>query len=285
MITDDEIIEEFAAANPASVWSDTTRSAPLDLNAIRERNVPVVELGERAKPAGRRSGRGWVDIGVAATIVAIVVAGVVMMRRDDSGTVADRSPATSSADDATGRSLPAPELSVGDRLVAAFSDQDVSAIRELLAYDATVEMMDAGDRVALSELIAWFEATRWRFEPVAPCVRAGSTHVRCDVVQHNAWSDARTTDGASGEFLLEIDDGSVSSLVYDESYVEWENIAIRPFREFVWMTHADDLEDMWLGGRPYSPQLTDESIDLFERYTAEYVAAMQARQSSAISPG
>ena len=161
-------------------------------------------------------------------------------------------------------------LSLGEDFVVAMDAHDLEAARRVVADDATFDVFwaDWGTDVAL--LFEWLVAGDWRFDPVG-CKQTGHDTVRCTVDQRTAWSEALDVPPTPGAVTLTLDQDVIRNVRYEFSLQEE---AFRPFGGFVRENDPDAFEAMWITDGLFRPAATQESVELFERYTAAFVASL-----------
>lgn len=214
----------------------------------------MAETGSRSTKVARDPRRNFV-IGIAV-VAAIVVGVLILLRPLDDG--------------------PATPVEVATVFVEAYEVLDVDTASSYLAADANLHLFNANTE-ELPLAFSWDEATGFKIL-LDSCAETSSgpsgTTVRCDYEYHGirseeiglgpyggSWLDFTVLDGkiASGSDHLEFTLNGFSS----EMWV--------PFAAWVAETHPDDVTIMYGDSSQTSPQITDESIALWEQRTREYV--------------
>jgi hypothetical protein len=149
---------------------------------------------------------------------------------------------------------------------------DATRAREMLSDEPVIHVTmgpNAQSAEGFEGLLAWFDAGSWHFEVEdCPVIAPGPPEqIACVVYQENAWSRARGVDPVDAELILWIGDGEVVGLDYHFNIDVWSVEAFGPFNEFVRQEHPESLDIMWSG---VGPNFTPESLELFERYSAEF---------------
>ncbi len=231
-----------------------------------------------------RSPKRLTMLAVAASIV-VLIAGLVVIWQTNDGSepadqpapntvVVDTTPTTAlGGDDSDAAPFDAAALTtVGEQLATALNTDDPDTIVQLVSESAEpISVFGATSRDDLVNLFGWINASDWRFEPQA-CEAREPNQVQCTVLQSNAWATAAGADPVEGTLSMNVENGQVVSLLYlfDNSYGEY----FADFYRFVLDRDRDDAAAMWAtagDGRTLWPTLTDESFELFEQYTGEYV--------------
>lgn len=181
-------------------------------------------------------------------------------------------------------------------LWSEYTDEYVSGAAEQLAFDflearavwdsdeavsyldenpiVAVSPADSADTLALE--MAWQEATGLVITPSACTTGPGQLRgepisITCVVVINGSVATASGVEPYPGGYEFEVSDGIIRSVTFNDlglySSSEWV-----PFKTWVAANHPDDIVVMYTGGRHDTPQLDQESFDLWRTYTAEYVA-------------
>ena len=250
------------------------------------RHQEAMMLTPRSTETNRSPKRSTM-LAAAASIVAVIAGLIVISRSNDGSEPADQPVPTTVVVETTtalgGDGSEAAEFdaealtAVGERVVTALNTDDPETIVQLVSVSADpISVFGATTRVDLLNLFGWINASDWRFEPQA-CEAREPDQVQCTVLQSNAWATAAGAEPAEGTLSLRVENGQVVSLIYlfdnspvTSSYGE----AFGDFYAFVLDRDRDDAAAMWAtagDGRTLWPTLTDESFELFEQYTAEYV--------------
>lgn len=217
-------------------------------------------------------------LAVAASVV-VVIAGIVAiaLSRDGSDSTPVDQPVPPITIDIATTIAPVDTealAAIGERLITAFDNGDPDTVAELVADDA--EPIDVNGAVAKSELLdlfGWIDASDVRLE-LQECVGREPDQAQCTVLQSMAWATAAGADPAEGTMFMTIEDGQIVAMRYGrpdsfESYY-------LDFRSFVRQADPAAPEQMWRttsGGRPF-PVLTEESFELFEQYSTQYVSSL-----------
>jgi hypothetical protein len=251
-------------------------------------NQEAMMLTPRSTETDRSPKRSTM-LAVAASIV-VVIAGLIVISQSNDGSepadqpapttvVVDTSPTTAPVgDDSDAAPFDAAALTaVGMRTVTALNTDDPDAIVRLVSESADpVSVFGATSRADLVNLFGWINASDWSFEPQA-CEAREPDQVQCVVLQSNAWATAAGAEPVEGTLSMRIENGQVVSLIYlfdNNPVTSTYGEAFGDFYAFVLDRDRDDAAAMWAtagDGRTIWPTLTDESFELFEQYTAEFV--------------
>lgn len=269
----------------------TEAVAPPAVEMEREASVPgIVLLGadendDEVEPT-TTSPRGWLLVGAVVAAVVVVV-GVFVA---DDGSERDRETAdgpstvvamvrTWPADGRVGQDQDGgvPEEvaalgAVGDRFTAALGTGEAGSALRLMSADATVDgLFGADDRGDVADLFGWFDATDFRLE-VDGCRAYEPDQVRCAARQSSGWSDAVDATPVRGLVLMTVEQSRITALSYIYDRNAWGPLVQDPFVEYVRENHPASAVPLW--DRDGRPRLTDRTLALFERYSAEYAAAL-----------
>jgi hypothetical protein len=278
-MTFEEIDLLVRRANPVPV-----RSVPAPLPSAGEDHVrggtamQIEDLDSTASIQRRPGGRlpsGPIAVAAAALVivVALVAVSTITGGDDSSDTAApDMSPAA-----------------VADAFVASLADYDAAEALSYLRDDGLAEAAGAAGRlhygpgaVGLASDLRWREVTgfQWFFDPCEEVDGdSGSDHstLRCPFAYHGIHSEEQGHEPYEGStYRIVVRDGRIHGFTEqidclgngfnDEVWV--------PFLQWLVANHPDDVSVMYPDGRGASRHsTTDESIDLWERRSREYVDA------------
>ncbi|MDH3300020.1 MAG: hypothetical protein OES24_05890 [Acidimicrobiia bacterium] len=247
---------------------------------------------ERDPVAGRPGvgSRRLLLIGIAAA-VALVVVGVLAVRQEDRVSVIMPGP-TSSTVTTTSAQGPddtpvdaAAEAEIAEEIAMQFmearADYDGETVLSLLAPDVsfnTAEIAQSVDEVLLQA--EWEQAVGWQYlEP--SCSLSAPGRVGCTYTIQGPINERLGLGPYEGNvFLLEISDGRITRVDHQIVAFDFYTDVEVGFNTWVRQNHPDDFAVMNEGDRlmggdfPSFPHLTPESIQLWERYTAEYLATL-----------
>lgn len=171
---------------------------------------------------------------------------------------------------------------LGDRFMSARADYDWGTLVDLLDPDATFgdsELAQSVDEYRLQS--EWERIVDWQF--LNPSCTAGTPQrVVCAYSVSDAFNEAAGQGPFPGNsFLLIVEDGRISSVSHivtlDEAFFSANEVQ---FYSWVRENHPDDLTRMLDGDRLMGGairtfvKLTDESMRLWERHTADYLASV-----------
>lgn len=297
MTTEERVMSLFESANPVPEPDNSTPLTASDYLATLDRRTSTMTLTaiEPEAPEHNNSKRPWL-MAAAAVAALTLVAGLILAatRTGEVPVPADQPEPTLPAGEpeskapTTALDIDGSEASpfdadaliaVGERVVTALNTDDPDTIAQLVSVSADpISVFGATSRVDLVNLFGWINASDWSFELQA-CEAREPDQVQCTVLQSNDWATAAGAEPAEGTLSLRIEDGQVVSMIYlfDNSPVTSAyGEAFGDFYAFVLDRDRDDAAAMWAtagDGRTLWPTLTDESFELFEQYTAEYVEA------------
>lgn len=151
-----------------------------------------------------------------------------------------------------------------------------------LADDALVSIPPARSVDEIPMELAMRQAIGWIYE-VDSCsvVEAhrlvdGTRRVLCSVTHHNDLSRALGVGPyTTARFTMDVNGGLITSVFLSVPLATYTEEALRPFWEWIVGTHPEDVEKMISEGSS-TPVLTAESIDLWRRFIAEFVAEQES---------
>lgn len=159
-------------------------------------------------------------------------------------------------------------VALGGDFIRAVDDWDAPATVALLDPDA--EISDLIESIELyGSKHEWLEILNWRWTLDECTVTHDVPPIRvvCFYTHHNAWMDALGDDPVRNRYVFTITDGRITKV--DNLF-----FAFRGWSEFhFWVdaNHPNDLDVMFDSNRSV-PLFTPESLALWERNTAEFVA-------------
>lgn len=268
MITEEAVVRLFIEANPVATghYVDATEEI-VDVDQLFDRSTPMIDL--EVAPAAhltRPPRKRWPA--VAAAIV-LVIAGVV---------VALSVTLSTSSDTEAGLADPSPPADP-EAIAFAFVDArnafDGRTAQLQFASDAVFDD-DAGGVDTIDDLpilYDWYSAVdfKWTITGCTSDDDAERTTVTCDYEVENAISQVA---GASptyfGTFVFEIVDGEISAFFnqFPGAIGAWV-----PFQAWADEFHPTEAADVIYERQGLSrnqPALTDESVDLWDRYVDEF---------------
>ena len=255
MITDDQVIALFAKANPVpslDLLDPIEPVTPGRLEDQSERSRDMTELKTTPKQDGVKRGSGWLVPVLAVTVIAVVALAIILTRDDG---------------------VASPE-SVANAYMEARENLDADAALALFAPNAEVNE-EGFDFSQMSALFTWYEASHWNWTPGQCPISSGreETLARCSYEFENDWTRALEHAPIAGEIQILISDGEITRL---NSFLDttqfgdvWES-----FLGWISANHPDDFDKMLVSGGT-SPLIDDNSIALWEQYTAEFVAEQE----------
>jgi hypothetical protein len=295
VITDDEVMRLFERADPARV-DETAPVIVTDgyLATLRTRSSNVTLIDTEPTPTRPTSRHRWlIAAAAAAVVVAIVVGAIVLATRNDtnepqipaapSTTVA---PATPDEADAAQRRVAAEELATG--FLDAYGAFDADRAASYLTAEAIAQEWGSPEQFRLNihylEAIGYkqtiLQSPRPRTAVDGHCGLQGDSaagvSLRCAYDLHALRSDAIGLGPfGNNEWDLTVRDGKIVSaspgwafLTNGFSEQMWE-----PFAAWVASEYPDDVVVMYTDRRQQMQRLNEESIQLWEQRSREYVAS------------
>ena len=264
----DAAFQRLRDANPVP-HPAALRERPIDASVFlvatqqRSREMQTKHEPIQTETAPPRRRRNWIPAVVAAVVVMILAgASVVVFTGDTEPDVAGG---------------PASPVEIATAFIEARDAWDGEAARALVADDALIDgfVATADEYLTQDE----FErATGWRFmQPdCAETVAGPPADVFCTYTMENAWSRARGVGPfPNSKFWFTIADGKIQQLTHLFEISEFSPQVWDVVRKWVRDTHPEDLDVL------YTPEFdapirTPEAIALWEQYTKEFVASMEA---------
>ena len=256
MTFEDQIASLFARANPVPSLDllDPIEVVDMDhLTAESERSSSMSEihtLEPKVVPERRRP----FAVLVAAAALVVVAIGVVI-------TLANRQP-----DDAV-----TPAETIAMTYMEAMSAKDLATLTEVVAPELGIDFDE------LPRRWEYERATGWVFPPLGCEEQSTSldgTLVSCLYSNDGSWMEALGLEPDVGRDVLLIRDGQVHEVTGDSSYSQpGVGQAWFAFREWVEQNHWRDLATIYDTG---NPRYTPEAVALWEQFTEEFVAEMEA---------
>lgn len=258
MITDDQVVALFAKANPVPSLDLIDPVAPVSPGRLEdpsERSREMTDLKTVDSNDASRPRRAWL---VPALAGLAVVVGLAVVPAWDRG--------------------PASPQEVADAYMEARQDLDTKAITGLFAPDATV-LEDDFDLSEMPALIEFWRATGWDWTPTG-CTEIVSgpafNTFTCGYEFENDWTRVLDHPPVTGAITLVIGGEEISQITSLTSYIDVSQLNDVWGAVIDWMTanHPDDTRTMYTDDMSH-PELDPAAIALWERYTDEYVAAIE----------
>ena len=277
MITEDEVMRLLERADPArrAVTAPAIDAAEY-LDALRTRSSNVTLLNTEPSPT-RPPHRRWPIIAAAAAaVVAVVVGGLVLAARDDDEPQIPAGPSTVAPDTPA-----AAAEQIARDFLAAYGAFDADQAMTYLTDEALAGMSGsaagANTRDEFRLELALLEAQGYKqtitgCEP--PADSSSRTTARCSYDFHGIRSDEMGLGPYSGNYWdLTVRDGKIVSAMNTIAFATngfseqvWE-----PFAEWVATTYPDDVMRMYDSGSQTEFRLSEESVQLSEQRSREYV--------------
>jgi hypothetical protein len=277
----DTLIRQLAAADeyaPEHELPEMARTSTVALTEIRRRiDMDTKEVQPTKPPRERRALSGWLAAGTAFAAIVIAIAVVAVLAIGGTEPAEPASPTTvPSTTTTTVSSAIADATDVATQFVSARSTYDTDAALALVALDAQVDLGPAQDAAMLVDEMRWQEAsglvTTSEGCAADPSTSEAGTVVTCRVRVESPILDASGSDPTAFTYEFVVADGLITSATFLDlgtySQDVWE-----PFHDWVLANRSDSYRSMFaLQGT--AVVLTDESIDLWRRYTNEYVSEL-----------
>lgn len=286
MITDDEVMQLFAQADPARASDIAPRvdaAGYLDALRTRSTDMTLVENPPRRSDPNAR-GHRWLLMGAAAAVVLIVLGTLVVANRDDStGVVTDQTPVATSAPPAPApAAAPTEAERVAANFLAAYDAFDADAVAAALAPGADVSGLWYPPDWRLG--LRFMQVTGFDKFIVGECHEEGSSSagvlVRCPHGGGALRSSEMGLGPYSGSYMdLTVRDGQIVStwMHWDDMRNGFSREVWQPFAAWVSSAHPEDAPVMYTDATLARAQVTGQSIPLWEQRTEEYVAVTQAQ--------
>ncbi len=236
----------------------------------------IGSLDDRVKVEGanapRRRGFRWRRI-TAVLIVVVISTVLVLVQRPHL--------ARERADDEA--------VVISEAFVEAHGNWNYQTAASLVSDTAVISINPALSPEELQMEMAWMQATGWVFTTTGCTVTRGPTgdgtqRVLCYLTHENAWSRALNLDPDTRSSLtFEVASGQIVGAFLSSAPMSFRNDAVRSFETWLGVQHPEDLGEMYR----YAglPSLTLESIELWRRYTDEFVVEQSgAKVPEVIAP-
>ena len=236
---------------------------------------PEVDAWRQQEGRQRRTARNRKFGALAAAAVIVIVAAVAIVRNLDAG--AGKQGTTPAGVPTTVTTVDPAAVGVAMGFVEAFGDFDGERAITYLADNPDLQM-DATTPAELPVLTSYLEATGYEQLPVDGCSATGSsasgTTVRCRFDWHGIRSDEIGLGPYTGRWDLTVRDGEIVSVALTWNTDRFSTQMWEPFADWVSKNHPKDFDVMYVGfGSNF--RLTEESIQLWEKRTKEYVEAVK----------
>jgi hypothetical protein len=171
-------------------------------------------------------------------------------------------------------------IAISEAFIDAHGNWDHQAARSLVSDTAAISINPARSPDDLEMEIAWMEATGWVFTTTGCSVTRGLTddgaqRVLCYLTHENAWSRALELNPDTRSTLtFEVNASQIVGAFLSSAPMSFRSDAVRSFETWLGEKHPEDQEKMFR----YAglPSLTHDSIELWHRYTNEFVAEQDA---------
>lgn len=267
MTTEERALRMLAEANPIP----DEESIELDLGADRyfeileQRGSQMTQLDtRRSQPDPKRSARrGLTAVALAA---AAVVAAIFFVATEDQQVVGE-------------------PVDIAQAFIEARNGHDGEAMTALLAPDALIEGELVEGDPSRYPLLAEFERAVGMQYQVDDCIEttaADTVRLLCIYLLESSWSQAVGLEPIPvNSFRFNIVDGRIQYLLNNLNFNALAPVQ-SAFSDWLESNHPDEVERMF---RPDDvgvprPVMTPEAIELFDRYTAEFVTEMSGAGGS-----
>jgi len=218
-----------------------------------------------SNPTGRLTNR-W-QLGIVA-IIAVAAIALLM------GTAAVAAP-TTAAEAVALQYMDARDRTDAESALALFADDAIVVDSPLVTLDHHTEVFEL------------FEALQWKWA-VDECVETASgtpAEVTCTYSTENAWSQALGVAPIGGQIRFAIEGSLISEMYHDFDRARWYPDVEREFQRWLTINHPADVAIMWQSEgftraddadngltERLIPRLTAKSLELYERYAADFAA-------------
>lgn len=261
MNTEERALRMLAAANPIpdvdSLEPEPAAATYLATLEQRSNKVTILDTKTREPEGRRRSVTPWLVAAVATAIIA--VAALLLARQDDTPVASD-------------------PVEIALSFIEARNGHDGTAMVNLLAPDATIQG-DLADEPSDYLGVADFEQATDIQHQVSECLDVSTEDalkVFCLYEMDIAWLGALGLEPIdTSSFRFVIADGKITSLLNNFNFGQLTE-AQDQFIAWVESNHPGDTKRMYRDEPSPVPRplVTPEAVELFERYTAEFVAAL-----------
>jgi hypothetical protein len=230
--------------------------------------------GSIQRRPGGRFPSGPVAVVAAALVIVVALAAVSAITGGDD-----------SSDTAAAGMSPA---AVADAFVASLADYDAAEAMSYLSDDELTVVAGAAGRlhygpgaVGLAGDLRWREVTgfQWFFDPceeVDGDSGSDQSTLRCPFAYHGIHSEEQGHEPYEGStYRIVVRDGRIYGFTEQIEYLDngFSDEVWTPFVRWLIANHPDDVSVMYTDAGASVHRTTDESIDLWERRSREYVDA------------
>lgn len=167
-------------------------------------------------------------------------------------------------------------VTISEEFIEALVNGSHGTVMSLVSSTAEISLAPARSPGDLEMSMAWMEATGWvitadRCAASASVTGDGTQRVLCHLTQETAWS--RVLDHAPdtrSALTLEIASEQIVGAYLSYAPMSFRNPSVTSFVTWLSDNHPEDERRMYR--YPSLPSLTSESIELWRRYTDEFVA-------------
>jgi hypothetical protein len=279
MITDDEVMRLFERADPARFNDAMPVVDAADyLAALRTRSNNMTMIETAPTPTEPTNRNRWPMIAAAAAVVLVVAGALVFATRDD-----DAEPVVTAVPQTTVSPDVAPDL---DPAVTANATEVATSYLAAIAsfnadtaasYLTEAALADVGGLERLRLDAAWDKASVFTILAGNCELRSESSTgatVRCPYDFQGIRSDEMGLGPFSGSYYqFIVEDGEISSVsgTIETDRNRFSVTVWEPFAEWVSTAYPDDAAIMYTDSSLSDYRLTDESIQLWEQHSHEYV--------------
>jgi len=264
-MTNDQIDRLVRGANPVL---DLDALEPLDATVLLE-EIPgreTMQTHERVQvDAPVRPGLPVRHLGWAATVGLVLVGLLVVVAVRDTRVAALSNAAAETA----------------TAFLEARQVWDAEAALGYLSEEASMSIAPAQSVEDIPMELAMLKAVGWVYEVNSCSVVAeyaiadASRHVLCSVTHHNNLSRALGVGPyTTARFTMDVEDGLITSVFLSSPMATYAEESLRPFREWLFNTHPEDVETMIQPLASWALVLTEESIDLWRQHSAEFATEL-----------
>jgi hypothetical protein len=283
VITEDEATRLLKRADPARADDGVPIvDAAGYLAALRTRSTTVTLIDTEPNPSRPKHRHRWPIIAVAAAAVVVVVVGALVLAARDDATDLQIPAGPSTTLDPDPSAAEAEEIARG--FLDAYISFDADRAITYLTDDALAEAFESPEAMRLE--LAFFEAQPYN-QRILDCEQQGDsaagTSVRCSFDFHVIRSDEIGLGPYGDNFWdLVVRDGMIVSAENTVAFLTngFSREMWVPFANWVAAEHPDDVLRMYESEGRTEFLLSEESVQLWEQRSREYVQAVLTRREA-----
>lgn len=166
-------------------------------------------------------------------------------------------------------------VAISEEFIEALSGGRAEVVESILSDGAEVSINPARSPDDIEMTMAWMKATGWtltadRCTASDRGTKEGTQRVLCRLTQENAWSRVLgLPPDTRGALTLELAEDRVVGALLSFAHMSFKEDAVNSFEAWLADHHPEDADRMYV--YEWLPSLSEESIDLWGRYTDEFV--------------